>query len=132
MKMHTLLFAAALLAGCSQAPSDTDDTKATSADEAKTNAAEPAPMASETPAMADEAAAATKASATGTVEAVDATAGKITIAHEPVDALKWPAMTMGFKATPEQIASVQAGQKVQFEFESQGMNATITQITAVK
>jgi len=130
MKMHALLFAAVLLAGCSQAPSDADDTKATNADEAKTIAAEPAPMASEIPAMVDEAA--TKASATGTVEAVDAAAGKITIAHEPVDALQWPAMTMGFKATPEQIASVQAGQKVQFEFESQGMNATITQITPVK
>ena len=132
MKRHTLLFATVLLAGCSQAPSNPEGTKAASAEDAKQPAAEPAPMASETPAMADEAAAATKASATGTVEAVDAAAGKITIAHEPVDALKWPAMTMGFKATPEQIASVQAGQKVQFEFESQGMNATITQITAVK
>ena len=88
-------------------------------------------MVSEAPAMA-EATAATKASATGTVEAVDAAAGKITIAHEPVDALKWPAMTMDFKATPEQIVSVQAGQKVQFEFESQGMDATITQLTLVK
>ncbi|MGH8062274.1 MAG: copper-binding protein [Pseudoxanthomonas sp.] len=132
MKMHTLLFAAVLLAGCSQAPSNADDTNAASTEDAKMPAAEPAPMASEPPAVATEAAAATKASATGTVEAVDATAGKITIAHEPVDALKWPAMTMGFKATPEQIASVQAGQKVQFEFESQGMDATITQITPVK
>jgi len=123
MKMHTLLFAAILLAGCSQAPGNADDTKAA--------AAEPAPMATETPAMATEAAA-KKASATGTVEAVDTAAGKITIAHGPVDALQWPAMTMAFKATPEQLASVQTGQKVQFEFESKGMDSTITQIIPVK
>lgn len=132
MKMHALLFATAFLAGCSQAPGNSEDIKAAGTEEAKQSAAEPAPMASEAPAMADEATAATKASATGTVEAIDAVAGKITIAHGPVDALKWPAMTMGFKATPEQAASVQAGQKVQFEFESKGMDATITQITPVK
>ena len=132
MKMHALLFATVLLAGCSQAPSYPEDTNTAGTEEAKQSAAESAPMANEAPVIADEATAATKASTTGTVKAVDAAAGKITIAHEPVDALKWPAMTMGFKATPEQIASVQAGQKVQFEFESQGMNATITQITAVK
>lgn len=131
MKMHTLLFAAVLLAGCSKAPSNVEDTKAASTEDATMSAAEPAPMASETPVMADEATA-KKASATGTVEAVDAAAGKITIAHEPVDALQWPAMTMGFKATPEQLASVKAGQKVQFEFESQGMDATITQIAPAK
>ena len=77
-------------------------------------------------------AAPTKASVSGTVEAVDAGAGKITISHDPVESLKWPAMTMGFKATPEQVASVQLDQKVQFEFESRGMDATITQITPVK
>lgn len=131
MKMHTLLFATVLLAGCSQAPSNADDTKAASTEDAKTPAAEPTPMASETPAMATEAAA-KKASATGTIEAVDAAAGKITIAHGPVAELQWPAMTMGFKATPEQVASVQVGQKVQFEFESKGMDSTITQITPVK
>ena len=74
--------------------------------------------------------AAPTASAEGTIKALEP--GKVTLAHGPVSALKWPAMTMGFKATPEQIASVQAGQKVQFEFESQGMDSTITQISPVK
>ena len=36
------------------------------------------------------------ASAFGIVESIDAGAGKITLAHGPVDALGWPAMTMGF------------------------------------
>ena len=120
-----------LLAACSQAPSGGDATPG--ADNTPMPAAEHAPMADQSkPATADMAQSAKTASATGTVEAVDAAAGKITIAHGPVDALQWPAMTMGFKATPEQVASVQVGQKVQFEFESQGMDATITQITPLK
>jgi len=73
---------------------------------------------------------ATIATAEGTVESIDA--GKITIAHGPVDALKWPAMTMAFNATPEQLASVKAGQKIQFEFTADGMDATITNIGLVK
>lgn len=129
MKLHAILLTTVLLAGCSQAPSNAVDTQAAPAEDAKMPAAEPAPMTSE---VMPADAAATKASASGTVEAVDAAAGKITISHGPVEALKWPAMTMGFKATPEQVASVQVGQKVQFEFESQGMEGTITQITPVK
>ena len=126
MKMYTLLFATVLLAGCSQAP---DNGQAT--DTVNAPAAEPAPMANESPAPAAETVA-REASATGTVEAVDTAAGKITITHGAVEALQWPAMTMGFKATPEQVASVQAGQQVQFEFESRGMDATITRITPVE
>ena len=71
----------------------------------------------------------TSASATGTVESVDAEAGKIVIAHSAVDALGWPAMTMGFSATPEQIQAVQPGQRVNFEFLSQGSKHTVTGIT---
>jgi len=66
----------------------------------------------------------------GTIKAIDTESGKITIAHEPVPAMDWPAMTMAFKATPEQIASVKVDQKVQFEFEAQGMDAKLTKISA--
>ena len=66
------------------------------------------------------------------INTIDASAGKITIAHEPVPSLQWPAMTMGFRATPEQVASVQVGQTVRFDFESKGMDATITQIVPVE
>jgi Cu(I)/Ag(I) efflux system protein CusF len=129
MKMTLFVSAltALLLAACSQAPSG--DTAMQGTDNTPMPAAEHAPMADQAkPATGGMAQSAKTASATGTVEAVDAAAGKITIAHGPVDALGWPAMTMGFKATPEQIASVQAGQKVHFEFQAQGMEATITQI----
>ena len=74
-------------------------------------------------------AAAKSAAATGTVESVDTAAGKITIAHGAVESVGWPAMTMAFKATPEQIASVKAGQKIDFKFEALGMDATITSIS---
>ena len=121
MKILAPLFATVLLAACSSPQGE--------ADKIAEPAAASTGVAPTSAPMADmPAAAGTQASATGTVESVDAKAGKITIAHGPVDALGWPAMTMGFKATPEQITSVQAGQKVHFEFQAQGMEATITQI----
>ncbi|WP_374153193.1 copper-binding protein (plasmid) [Xanthomonas hortorum pv. hederae] len=130
MMLFTSILAALLLSACSPSPSsDTVAPKdAAAAGDMAMSEAEHAKMADKTAAPQAEAAMAKTASATGTVEAVDAAAGKITIAHGPVEALQWPAMTMAFKATPEQIASVQAGQKVRFEFRAQGMEATITQI----
>lgn len=138
------LLSIALLAGCSE-ESGNAETAAGPAETTAPAAAEPAttPMAgtdaqsmgmSEADHQAmrmgagDAAAAGTTARASGTVESVDPASGKIVIAHEPVEALKWPAMTMGFTATPEQINAVQAGQKVNFEFLSQGTNNTITSI----
>ena len=112
MKMLTALLASTvLLAACSQAPSETAT----------------APAATPT-AAADATDMAPAASATGTVESIDIANGKITIAHGPVPALKWPAMTMAFVATPEQIQSVQAGQQVEFEFVSQDMKASLVSI----
>ncbi|MBA2237511.1 MAG: copper-binding protein [Lysobacter sp.] len=74
-------------------------------------------------------AAGTVATATGTVESVDPSTNKIVIAHGPVEALKWPAMTMGFTASPEQIQAVEAGQKITFEFRSADADNTIVSIT---
>lgn len=129
MKMLTALLATTvLLTACSPAPSET----------AAAPAATPAPSAdamamspAQHEAMAPDATTAkpgTSASATGTVESVDVVNGKITIAHGPVPALNWPAMTMAFAATPEQLQTVKAGQQVEFEFESEGMNASLTSI----
>ena len=120
--------AALLLAGCSQAPNADDMAKENAADmdmpaNEHAKMAEPMP-----PAVSATAQPAKTASATGTVESVDTVVGKITIAHGAIEAVNWPAMTMAFKATPEQIASVKAGQKVHFEFRLEGMDATITQI----
>lgn len=120
-----------LLAACSQTPgNEAAAPKNTTADnDMAMPAAKHAEMAAPSKAAPDAMAQTAKtASATGIVESVDAAAGKIVIAHGPVDALQWPAMTMGFKATPEQIAAVKVSQKVRFEFQTQGMDATIAQI----
>jgi Cu(I)/Ag(I) efflux system periplasmic protein CusF len=69
---------------------------------------------------------------TGVVKGLDATMGTVTLAHEPVPALKWPAMVMPFKISPNLAKGLQVGQKVDVEFESQGMSATITRIAIAK
>lgn len=127
MKMNiailaTTIAAASLLAACSQPADNT-------AEDARTSAAEMEMPMAEHAQMPGAAAAEMKIAASGTIESIDADAGKITIKHGPVEALDWPGMTMAFKATPEQIASVEVGQSVDFEFESSGMDATITRIT---
>ena len=76
----------------------------------------------------EQSGAAATAQASGTVKAIDSQKGSVTIAHGPVPVLKWPAMTMGLKATPEQLAQVQVGQQVMFEFKSEGMQATLLSI----
>lgn len=129
MKLATALLTAVVLVGCSQPPSGAETPAAPNADATSAADAAPPPMAAGPSQMATETAAAgTPASASGTVEAIDAASGKITLAHGAVAALNWPPMTMAFKATPDQVASVQVGQKVDFEFVAQGMEATITRI----
>jgi Cu(I)/Ag(I) efflux system protein CusF len=69
-----------------------------------------------------------KGSATGTITALDPAASKVTIDHGPVPELQWPAMNMGFGATPAQVAQLQVGQRVEFSFEMAGNQATITRV----
>ena len=72
--------------------------------------------------------AAPTAKATGTIKGIDAAKGTITLSHGPVPSLKWPSMTMGFTATPEQLKGLTVGDEVNFEFQSQGMEARIVSI----
>ncbi|MBB3893299.1 Cu/Ag efflux protein CusF [Phenylobacterium haematophilum] len=65
--------------------------------------------------MASDAAAAKSVKAKGVVTAVDVAAGTITLDHEEIPEVSWPAMTMGFKATPELAQSVKVGDKVAFD-----------------
>ncbi len=67
-------------------------------------------------------------SAIGTVKKVDQGKGVLTIAHGPVEALGWPAMTMGFKTQPDQLAALEVGDKIEFEFLSKGVTSTIIRI----
>jgi Cu(I)/Ag(I) efflux system membrane fusion protein len=55
--------------------------------------------------------------ADGTVKAVDAKAGSVSVAHGPVATLNWPAMTMDFKPANEALlAQLKPGAAIIFEF----------------
>lgn len=110
-----------LAAGCNKAPEPT----APSAE-----APAPAATVSMPPAMtAPTPAEAKRASASGVVQSIDAAAKTITIEHGPVDALGWPGMTMAFQAPNTDLAAFKAGDKVDFAFDSTGMDGTIVSIT---
>ena len=67
--------------------------------------------------------------ASGVVKSVNAEKGIVTIQHGPVESLKWPAMTMGFKAKDEKVLkSVKPGQKVEIEFVQQGNQYVIVSL----
>ena len=57
--------------------------------------------------------------AQGKVESVERDG--LTISHEPVASLKWPAMTMGFsKTSPDAFADIKVGDAIAFEFKEGG------------
>jgi Cu(I)/Ag(I) efflux system protein CusF len=86
------------------------------------------PMNSDNMPMAQSGAART-GSGEGTVTAIDAEAGTITLDHGPVPVMDWPAMTMAFDATPEVRDQVAVGDKVTFEFEVSDAGNRITSIS---
>lgn len=66
----------------------------------------------------------------GVVQAVDAAAGTVTISHQPIESIGWPAMTMPFKvAQPELLQRVSVGEKVEFTLGGKDMSASITSLT---
>jgi len=93
-------------------------------------------LAAATPALAQHAghdqapAAAPTAGAikgTGVVKGVDAKAGTIKIHHGPIAALKWPAMTMDFKASPQVLAAAKTGKSVTFTLDASGKQVVAIQ-----
>jgi Cu(I)/Ag(I) efflux system membrane fusion protein len=68
----------------------------------------------------------------GTVDAVDAKAGTVSLNHGAIASLKWPAMTMEFKvANPSLLSDLKPGAPVSFEFvERQPGELVVTSITA--
>ncbi|HGW6105589.1 TPA: cation efflux system protein CusF [Citrobacter werkmanii] len=60
-------------------------------------------------------------SATGVIEAVDMESKKVTIKHDPIPAVNWPAMTMRFTLVADTRADdIKPGDKVAFTFVQQG------------
>ena len=77
----------------------------------------------------DHAAAPQAAEGDGMVKAVDAKAGTIVIAHGPIVALKWPAMTMKFKVESAAVLNgVAAGKKVHFRLKNVGGKPVVSEI----
>ncbi|MGN7610924.1 copper-binding protein [Magnetococcales bacterium HHB-1] len=59
--------------------------------------------------------------ATGVIEAVDLKKGKVTIIHEPIEALGWPTMKMDFSVQPGiPLNGFRKGQKVAFHLKEAG------------
>jgi Cu(I)/Ag(I) efflux system protein CusF len=70
--------------------------------------------------------------AVGVVKALDAAKGTVTLSHEPVPAIKWPAMTMAFKVSKDVAKGIKPGDRVNFEFTAKGMDATVTKLAVIK
>lgn len=64
----------------------------------------------------------------GKVVQIDAARSRITIAHHPVPALGWPAMTMTFKSSAQQLQGIKAGDQVDFAFYVRSDGAVIERI----
>ena len=109
----------ALLAACGQQSETAEPAEATP------TATEASAMSSMAPEASSEA---QGVSATGIITAVDEVAGTVTIEHEAIPAIDWPAMTMGFKAAPEVLTGVKAGDKVSFDLKLQNGSGEVTSI----
>jgi Cu(I)/Ag(I) efflux system protein CusF len=65
--------------------------------------------------------------ATGVVKKLDLKSGTVTLAHDPVKSLGWPAMTMGFQVKDRTLMDKLAvDRKIAFEFVQQGKDYVIT------
>ncbi len=90
-----------------------------------------APKEGQAAAPGQPAAKGTSHQAEGTVDGIDAAAGTISLSHGPVASLKWPAMTMEFKAANASLLQgLKPGAKVAVEFVERQPGEWV--ITAIK
>ena len=65
---------------------------------------------------------------TGIVKKLDEQSARVTIAHQPVDALGWPAMTMTFDIDKRLLEKLHPEEKIKFEFVKHGSGYLITNV----
>lgn len=66
----------------------------------------------------------------GIVKAIDTARNTITLKHEAITSIGWPAMTMAFNvASPDLLKAAKVGDKVKFTLHPAGMASTVTSIT---
>jgi Cu/Ag efflux protein CusF len=70
------------------------------------------------------------AKGSGTVTALDAEAGTVTLEHAAMPEIGWPAMTMTFAAAPALLAGVKPGDAVAFDLTLTGGRGEITALEA--
>ena len=68
----------------------------------------------------------------GVIKEINLQAGTVTLAHEAIPELNWPAMTMPFKVSVDATKNVSIGQKVEFELTGEGNAAVITKLEQAK
>ena len=67
--------------------------------------------------------------AKGTVKKINTKKGLVLIAHEPVNSMNWPAMTMSFKVKNKNLLDKLAvGKKADFSFVKDGENYVMTTV----
>ena len=67
--------------------------------------------------------------AAGVVKNVDPARSAVTLDHEPVKSLNWPAMTLGFTVKDTaMLDQLQSGKKSEIEFVQQGKDYVITSV----
>ena len=67
--------------------------------------------------------------ATGEVKKVDTKARVVTVMHEPVKSLNWPAMNMGFVVKDKALLNkLTVGKKVEFDFVQKGGQYVVTSV----
>lgn len=65
----------------------------------------------------------------GQVTAISEDKSKVTLKHEPIPAIQWPAMTMAFKVkNSAMLAKTKVGDKVNFTLAPDGKDYMITSI----
>ena len=87
------------------------------------------PPPSSSPAASAEAPAGSTGVYTTTGQVTEVATNSVTINHQPVPALNWPAMTMTFRAPDTaMVAGLQKGASVEFSFRQDGAQNVLTEI----
>jgi len=69
----------------------------------------------------------------GVIKAIDAKQGMITLAHQPIKEMNWPAMTMAFRVSdPKLLTGRSVGEKVTFQLNGNESSPTVTAIQLAK
>jgi Cu(I)/Ag(I) efflux system protein CusF len=69
-------------------------------------------------------------SGVGVITAIDKASSTLTIKHDAIPAVDWPAMTMAFKATPPALLDgLKVGEKIKIDVKVNGSDAEVTAVT---